>query len=76
MKSIVVEESYVQWNAVNCSAMDISALWCSDVLLRTTTLSALDFSTFQTSVLISAGQNSKIRHIMAHGIEQPLVYSV
>ena len=31
-----VEESYVQWSVVNCSAIDISALWFSDVVLKTT----------------------------------------
>ena len=41
MKCSVVEESSVQWNTVNCSSIDISASWCSDVLLRTTTFSAL-----------------------------------
>ena len=41
VKCSVVEESYLQWNAVNCSAIYISALWCGDVWLRTTTFSVI-----------------------------------
>ena len=53
LKCSVVGESSVQWTAVNCSAINISALWCGDLMLMSTTFSVI-FRVKRSSMFRSA----------------------